>query len=152
MQMRLARVGLPFMATLLLLVTAGCSDSDGSGGQTSGESPAVTADTSGCDEVTALKDSLTALTQIDVTSDGTDALMSAAAEVKTDLGAAASAVSSDLQPAVDQVKVGVDDLETALEGVTSGGGLGAAATEVGTALTELGTALTGLTSAIGQVC
>ncbi len=108
--------------------------------------------TSGCDEVNALKDSLTSLTEVDPVGEGTDALESAASDVKTDLDAAVSAVGAELQPAVDEVKTSFDDLETALQGVSSAGGLGAAATEVGNALAELGTALTGLTSEISQTC
>ena len=102
--------------------------------------------------MSALKDSLTTLTGIDPVNDGTDALQSAASDVKTDLAAAASAVGSDLQPAVGEVQAGFDELETALQGISSAGGLGAAATEIGTALAKLGTALTDLTSEIGEYC
>ena len=132
-------------ALLVAIVTASCS---GDGGGSDSPSPA----NPGCDEVHALQDSLTALTQVDPVSDGTDALKAAATQVGTDLDAAASAVSSELKPAVDQVKTAFDGLESALAGVSSGGGLGAAATAVGTSLTQLGTALTGLTTEIGQVC
>ena len=100
----------------------------------------------------ALKASLTALTQVEPVSDGTDALRSAATDVRTDLDAAASAVAADLQPAVDQVSTALGDLESALEGVSSDGGLGAAATDVGNALTELGSGLTALSSEIDQTC
>jgi hypothetical protein len=142
--MRSRIFALPLIAMVLAL--AGCSDGDESDGGT------PTAATSGCDEVTALEDSLTTLTQVNPVNDGTGALESAASDVKTDLDAAVSAVSAELQPAVDEVKTAFDDLESALQGVSSAGGLGAAATEVGTALAELGTALTGLTSEIGQTC
>ena len=45
-------------------------------------------ESSGCDEVHALQDSLTALTQVDPLSDGTEALKTAATQVRTDLDAA----------------------------------------------------------------
>ena len=119
-------------ALLVAIVTASCSD-DGGGG-TASSPPA----NPGCDEVHALQDSLTALTQVDPVSDGTDALKAAATQVGTDLDAAASAVSSELKPSVDQVKTAFDGLASALAGVSSGGGLGEAATAVGASLTQLG--------------
>ena len=143
---------LPLMAAVIGLAATGCSDSDDGSGGTTTSATSDTAATSGCDEVSALKDSLTTLTGIDPVNDGTDALQSAASDVKTDLAAAAAAVGSDLQPAVDEVQTGFDQLETALQGVSSAGGLGAAATEIGTALAKLGTALTDLTSEIGEYC
>lgn len=142
---RLGLVALPLMVILALAATACSNDGDGDGGT-------PTAATSGCDEVNALKDSLTSLTKVNPVSDGTDALESAASDVKTDLDAALSAVGAELEPAVDEVQTAFDDLESALKGVSSAGSLGAAATEVGNALTELGTALTGLTSEISQTC
>ena len=83
-------------------------------------------------------------------NDGLDALKSAAAEVKTDLDATVSAVSSELQPSVDEVKSSFDDLQSTLGSISDAGSLGAAATEIGTELTQLGTALTGLSTAIDQ--
>ena len=138
---RLRLVALPLMV-VLGLAAAGCSDDDGG---------APTAATSGCDEVNALEDSLTSLTEVDLVSDGTDALQSAVSDVKTDLDAAVSAVGAELEPAVDEVQTAFGDLESALESISSEG-LGAAATEIGNTLAELGTALTGLTTEISQTC
>ena len=146
---RFAKVSLTSIAMLLVLGSTGCG---GSGGGDGTESPAASGAVSGCDEVNALKSSLTALTQVNPVSDGTDALRSAAAEVKTNLDAAESAVASDLKPAVDQVRTAFGDLETALQGVSSGGGLGAAAGDVVQALTKLGSALTALSSEISTRC
>jgi len=109
-------------------------------------------ESSGCDEVHALQDSLTALTQVNPLSDGTEALKTAATQVRTDLDAAVSAVSSELKHSVDQVKTAFDGLESAIAGVSSGGGIGEAATAVKTSLTQLGSALTGLTAEVGQIC
>ena len=146
--MRLRSIVVPLMAIVIALATAAC----GNDGDDRNPTGATSGATSGCDEVKALKDSLSALTQVNPVTDGTDALESAASEVKTNLDAAVSAAGADLQPAVDEVKRSFEDLETALQGVSSAGGLGAAATEVRNALTKLGTALTGLTSEIGQTC
>ena len=124
-------------ALLLAVVTASCSSDS---------------ESDGCDEVHALQDSLTALTQVEPASDGIDALKTAATQVGTDLDAAVSAVSSELKPSVDEVKTAFDGLETTLAGVSSAGGLGEAATAIGTSLTQLGTALNGLTTEVDQIC
>jgi len=139
------RFGLLSIALLVAVALASCSD-DGGGDE------GDTTEASGCEEVDALEDSLTSLTQIEPVDDGMDALESAVAEVRTDLEAAASAVSSDLQPSVDEVQSSFDELETTLEGISSEGGLGAAATEVGNALTQIGTALEDLSAEIGERC
>ena len=67
----------------------------------------------GCAEVATLKDSLTALTQVEPVNDGLDALQSAVDTVKTDLQSAAAAVSDALKPSVDQVQTSFDQLENA---------------------------------------
>ena len=118
---------------MLLVAAAGCSsDDDGGGGSSTSAAP------TGCSEAAALKDSVTALTQVSPVNDGLDALKSAAADVKTDLDATVSAVSSELQPSVDEVKSSFDDLESTLGGISDAASLGAAATEIGTELTQLG--------------
>ena len=131
---------------LVVVAAAGCSSNDDGGGGTTSGAPA------GCAEAAALKDSVTALTEVSPVNDGLDALKSAATEVQTDLDATVSAVSSELQPSVDEVKSSFDDLQSTLGGISDAASLGAAATEVGTELTQLGTALTGLSTAIDQDC
>jgi hypothetical protein len=118
----------------------------------SGGSDTPSPQASGCTEVTALKSSVTTLTQVNPVTDGVAALKSAAAHVQAKLSAAVTAASSELQPAVTQVKNAFAGLETALKGVSSAGSLGSAATQVGTALTAVGTSLTGLSSAVAQTC
>ena len=143
------RFGLLSIALLVVVAVAGCSDNgDGEGEGDEGETTAA----SGCEEVNALEDSLTSLTQIEPVNEGKDAFESAAAEVSTDLEAAASAVASELQPSVDEVQTSFGEFETTLEGISSEGGLGAAATELGNALTQLGTALQDLSAEIGERC
>ena len=124
-------------ALFVAIMSASCSNDSKSGG---------------CDEVHALQDSLTALTQVDPLSDGTEALKAAATQVRTDLDAAVSAVSSELKPSVDQVKTAFDGLESAIAGVSSAGTIGEGATAISTSLTQLGTALTSLSTEVGQIC
>lgn len=139
-------LGISSFVIILMAATAGCSSDDDGGGASSAAAPP------GCAEAASLKDSLTALTEINPVDDGLDALKGAAADVKTDLDATVSAVSSELQPSVDEVKSSFADLESTLGGISDAASLGAAATEVGTELTKLGTALTGLSTAIDQDC
>jgi len=137
----------PLILVVLLIGAVGCSSSyDGGDGSSTSAAP------TGCSEAASLKESVTTLTGVNPVDDGLDALKGAAADVKTDLDATVSAVSSELQPSVDEVKSAFDDLESTLGGITDAASLGAAATEVGTELTQLGTALTGLSSTIDQDC
>jgi hypothetical protein len=134
---------------MLGLVGSACSSSSDTGG-----TPSPTVSTSagqGCAELATLKDSLTALTQVEPVQDGLTALQSAAASVKTDLQSAAAAVSDELKPSVDQVQSSFEQLESSLQGVTANT-LAASATEIGTALTAVGTSLTGLQSELSQKC
>jgi hypothetical protein len=130
---------------MLAVVGAACS-SDPEAGTT--PSPTLS---KGCAELAALKDSLTALTQVELVNDGLDALESSVATAKTDLQNAASAVSDALAPSVDQVQSSFDQLESALQGATTDN-LAASATEVGTALTAVGTSLTDLQSELTNTC
>jgi hypothetical protein len=125
---------------MLALVGSACS-SDPDAGTTN----------QGCAELATLKDSLTALTQVEPVQDGLSALQSSVATVKTDLESAATAVSEALEPAVDQVQTSFDALENALQGVTAND-LADSATEIGTALTGVSTALTDLESELTDKC
>jgi hypothetical protein len=140
--------GIAMLAMLGLFGSACTSDSD------TGATPSQTVSASasqGCAELATLKDSLTVLTQIEPLQDGLDALESSATTVKTDLQSAASAVSDDLAPSVDQVQSAFDELENSLQGVTTDN-LAASATEIGTALTAVGTSLTDLESELTEKC
>lgn len=138
--------------TMLALVGSACSsDPDGGTSPSSAASASVTEAGGGCAEVATLKDSLTALTQIEPLQDGLDALESSVATVKTDLQSAASAVSDELKPSVDEVQSSFDQLESSLQGVTTDN-LAASATAIGSALTGLGTSLTDLESELSEKC
>src|SRR5512132_793797 len=115
-RIRSAAYGVAVLA-MLGLVGSACSSSSDTGGT---PSPTVSTSASqGCAELATLKDSLTALTQVEPVADGLTALQSAVATVKTDLQSAATAVSEALKPSVDQVQSSFDQLENALQGVTA---------------------------------
>ena len=89
------------LAVSLAATLAACSSSASvvsSAGATS------TASSTGCADVTALKASVTALTQVKPLQDGVAALQTAIANAKTDLDAAQVSASAALQPAVATVK------------------------------------------------
>jgi len=143
-------------AAAVLCVLASCSPS-ATPTQTTPPAPSAAATTAaatsaapaaGCAEVTELKASLEALTQVKPAEDGVPALKTALTNVKTDLEAAQGAAAEILQPSVEQVKTAFADLQTAAGGVTADNvrekapGIRAAMAEVKTALTELSTTLT----------
>ena len=147
-RIRFATCGVALIA-MLGLVGSACSSSSDTGGT---PSPTVSNSVSqGCAELATLKDSLTALTQVEPVQDGLTALQSAVATVKTDLQSAAAAVSDELKPSVDQVQSSFDQLESSLQGVTANT-LAASSTQIGTALTAVGTSLTDLTSELSEKC
>ncbi len=93
------------LAVSLAATLAACSSSASvvsSAGATS------TASSTGCADVTALKASVTALTQVKPLQDGVAALQTAIANAKTDLDAGGFA-SAALQPAVATVKSAFDE-------------------------------------------
>ncbi len=107
--------------------------------------------TDDCADVTALQDSLTALTDVDPLADGTDALKAAITDVKSSLDAAAASASATLQPQVDDVKTAFASLQTAVTGLTADN-LTQKAPEIKSALTELGAATKTLGTSITDNC
>ena len=148
------RVASAAMAGVALLgVLAACSDNSTPDATTSTKPSASTSAsaTTDCADVTALKDSLDALTQVNPLTYGTDALNAAIADVKSSLDAAAASTSATLQPQVDDVKTAFAALETAVTGLTADN-LTQKAPEIKSALTELGTATKTLGTSITDNC
>ena len=112
--------------------------------------PSVSA-SNDCADVTALKDSLETLDQVDPLADGTDALKAAITDVKSSLDAAAASASATLQPQVDDVKTAFASLQTAATGLTADN-LTQKAPEIKLALTDLGTATKALSTSITDNC
>ena len=78
-------------------------------------------------------------------------LTSAIAEVKADLEAAKSSVSTALQPQVDEVTAAFDALETATTGLTTDT-VREQAPAILAALQQIATATTDLTTSVSQSC
>ena len=115
------------------------------------DADADTTASAGCADAATLKSSLDALKNVDVRQDGVDALTSALADVKTELGAATASASSALQPEVQQVQTAVDALETATNGLTTSN-LTQKAPAIATALRQVATATSALSTTLSQSC
>ena len=137
------------VALALVAALAGCSSSSTPG--PSGGGAASMASSAGCADVTALKASVAALTQVKPLQDGVPALQAAIANVKTSLDAAQASASAALQPAVATVKSAFDGVQTSVDGLSTDN-ITQKAPSIIAALTKLGTAASGLASTLTQNC
>ena len=135
------------------LVACG-SDSDSSAGASDTPTAAEStesAEATGCADLAVLEGSLSSLKDVDLQQDGVAGLTSAIAEVKADLEAAKSSVSTALQPQVDEVTAAFDALETATTGLTTDT-VREQAPAILAALQQIATATTDLTTSVSQSC
>ena len=96
-----------------------------------------------CADRDALRTSVDALTNLDVVAEGTNGLTAAVTDVKDDVAALGSSAGSELQPQVQAVQDAVDELETAVANIDSGGAA-AAVTAVADVATSARTLLDSL--------
>ena len=148
---RVKSVGGLLLAVALGCALAGCGGSSAPGASSSPTVTATATAAAGCSDVTALKDSLAALTQVKPVQDGVAALQAAIANVQTSLDAAVASASAALQPDVAQVKTAFDALQASVEGL-SADTLTQKAPSIVAALTQLGTAASALAATAQQSC
>jgi hypothetical protein len=86
-----------------------------------------------CADRDALRTSVDALTDLDVVAEGTNGVTAAVSAVKDDLAALRSSAGADLQPQVQAVQDAVDELETAVADLDSGGAAAAVTAVAGVA-------------------
>ncbi len=67
-----------------------------------------------CADRDALRDSIGALTDVDVVADGTNGLTAAIDDVSDDLAAVRDSAGDDIQPEVEAVRSALDDVQTAV--------------------------------------
>lgn len=159
MSPRQTRLWTALAATCALLwLVAGCGTDPTSSASSPTQSsqavssPIPTAATSdGCEEATALKSSLAALKDVNVRSDGGEALKRAIADVKANLEAARTSASSVLRPELDQVQTALDGLQTATTGLTKDN-LAQKAPQIATALAQVATAAASFTATLSKSC
>ena len=149
-------------AVALVWVLAGCSSGSTSTSPSTTPTPTATPTatptgtptgtaTAVCADAKALRASLAALENVNVRRNGSAALESALADVKTKLDATVASASGALKPQVDQVKTAFEGLQSATTGLTKDN-LAAKAPAIRTALTQLGTATKALASTLSQDC
>ena len=146
-------------AVVLLCVLASCGTSSGPN-QTSPAAtlaaPTTAAATTAslstaCADVTALKSSLQALTEVRPLQDGVTALTTAIANVKVNLDKAEASASPVLKPDVQQVKTAFTELQTAVSGVTADN-FKEKAPAITAALAQVATATKALSSTLAEAC
>jgi hypothetical protein len=132
-------LALPLVATLALGLAA-CSDDDSS-------DDAVSAEEQVCEDWAQLESSVTALRDVDVVADGTDALRSAVDGVSTAVDELGDSAGDQVGDEVDALGTAVDDLGDELRGIgddpqgesagTDMAALGEAVQQVATAADDL---------------
>jgi hypothetical protein len=134
------------LAMAALVAACGSDDSSSTSDSATVTSPASAASTSDstpdetsaapsgdvCADREALRDSVAALADVDLVAEGTNGAKAAISAVKDDLAALRSSAGSELEPEVQAVQDAVDDLETAVGNLDSGG-----ATQAVTAVSDL---------------
>lgn len=131
-----------YLVLSIMLIAAACSGVGGPGGTSApGASSDATSATAGsvCDDLDAFKASITALTQVDLSSGGSEALAAAVGDVKAAAEALKVSASAELASAIDTITTQIDALQTAVEQVGQG--------DPGAGLVAIGTAVAGLASA-----
>ena len=94
-----------------------------------------------------LADSVAALGAVsvsNVTSGGMSTITDALGDVREDLGAVGSAAGSAVRSQVQDVEDGIDELQTAVDAVSDGGGVRPAVAALGNVVSTAGTLLTSL--------
>jgi hypothetical protein len=127
----------------LLTVMAACSDDDD--GDTT-PTPSV------CDQKDAVETAVTDLADIDVLSEGTDALNDNVANVKTELADLKTVASEDVQPEVDALDAAISDAEETLSTIGDDATLNEKIDDVQAALTGIATASQDLATALDNDC
>jgi hypothetical protein len=102
-----------------------------------------TASGDACADRDALASSVAALKDVDLRAEGTNGVTAAIDAVKNDLATLRGSLSAQLQPQAQAVQDAVDELETAVSNLGSGGAA-AAATAVSSLATAAGTLLDSL--------
>ena len=149
----------------LVLSLAACGSSSKSSSTTAAASsettsagPATTAPGSGDTESTGtasaevcaakedLQTSITDLKDVNIASSGTSGLQSAITKIKDNLSTLRSAAGDQLKPEIDAFQTSLDDLQKAIENVSSGG-----VSAVATAVKDTGTSGADLLDALSEL-
>ena len=95
------------------VVLVSCGDDD--------DSATATTVADVCADREALRESVDVLTNVDVVAEGTNGVTAAVSDVEDDLAALRSSAGDALEPQVQAVQDDLDELETAVDEIDSGG-------------------------------
>jgi hypothetical protein len=126
-----------------MALTVTMSASCGSSSRSTSGGGATTLPSSVCSQATALKQSLQDLKNVNVVQNGTSALSDAVATVKSNANALSESTHGQLKPQVDALQASLDQLESAIRNVGSGG-----LTPVTNALSSVTDAANGLSQGV----
>jgi CHASE3 domain sensor protein len=127
---------------VVLSLAAACGDDDDS---SSADQTTTTQDV--CAQAEDLQSSITDLSDIDVSEEGTNALDAAVDNIEQDVRDLASTVSDDLQPQVDDLESSLSSLKDAVANVDEDGGVNALVDAVQAVLTASTALIDEVTSA-----
>ena len=90
-----------------------------------------------CDNINSLTDSIQTLKEVNVITDGTDALKASVADIKDKLQAVADSAKDVFQPDVDAATSAVESIQASIDNVQSGTPVTDEALNISTGLAEL---------------
>ena len=136
-------------AAVLVVGAAGCGSSDS--GSSGGSAAAASSSAAVCSAAGDLRTSVSALQQVDLVKQGTQAVQQAFDQVKKDISDLADAARTQLKPQVAKVQADRDAVQAAVDAAKAGPDvqtLGAVRTTVRT----LGQNVQSLLTAVGSAC
>ena len=90
-----------------------------------------------CDNINSLTDSIQTLKEVNVITDGTDALKASVTDIKDKLQAVADSAKDVFQPDVDAATSAVESIQASIDNVQSGAPIADEALNISTGLAEL---------------
>jgi hypothetical protein len=141
------RVILPLVATLVLGPTGCSGDDDSSGGNTNAAEEEAAAQAQTCDDWAQVESEVTALVDVDVVADGTDALRTAVDGVAGAVQQLGDSAGEQVGDEVDALGRAVDDLRDELRGATDD----PAGDGAGSGMAAVGEAIQGVTAATDEL-
>ncbi len=130
--------------TVVLSLAAACGDDNGNG-SSSADQTTTTQDT--CAQADDLKNSITDLSNLDVSAEGTDALDAAVSKIEQNAEDLASTVGDELKPQVDDLKSSLSSVKDAIANVDEDGGVSALVDALQAVLTSAGALIDKITTA-----
>ena len=141
-------------AVLMLAVACGDDDEPTNGVSTGtpGVSTGTPEEATVCDQADSVQQSVSALTAVDITEEGTNALDAAVAEVKTEIADLKETVSAEVEDEVQGLEDAVTEAQDILSGIEDDATLNERIDDVQRAFTGVATAGAALQDSLSQEC